>query len=125
MDRPTLSWATLGSHSTISSPVSRSAWSTQEQRGPHFDQGRPVAKEEPLEDTWVTIFGFPPSTTSYVLQQFQAFGDILRHEVGEGNWINVQYASPLQAIKALNRNGKFIGDSILIGVLPTRKLQRE
>jgi hypothetical protein len=77
---------------------------------------------KPLEDFWVTVFGFPPSTTSYVLQQFKLYGDVIQYEIGETNWMHLQYATRLQAQKALTRNGHVFGDSLLIGVVPSRKV---
>ena len=56
--------------------------------------------------------------TSFVLRQFQKYGEIIKHKVGEGNWITVQYASKLQAQKALTKNGKIIADGLMIGVVP-------
>ena len=32
-------------------------------------------------ECWVTVFGFPPSASSYVLEQFSQYGTILRHLV--------------------------------------------
>ena len=32
-------------------------------------------------ECWVTVFGFPPSASSYVLEQFSQYGTILRHSV--------------------------------------------
>lgn len=77
---------------------------------------------EPLEDTWITVFGFPSSATSYILQQFKAYGDIFQYEIGDNNWIHIQYATKLQAQKALARNGHLFGDSLLVGVVPFRKV---
>lgn len=76
-----------------------------------------------LEDSWVTVFGFPLSATSYVLQQFKAYGDVLQYEIGDNNWIHIQYATKLQAQRALSRNGHLYGDSLLVAVVPSRKVR--
>ena len=42
--------------------------------------------------TWVTIFGFPPSAASYILQQFSQCGTVLQHHIpANGNWMNIRY----------------------------------
>lgn len=35
-----------------------------------------------------------------------------------GNWMHLQYQSKLQARKALSKDGKVFGDSIMVGVKP-------
>lgn len=35
-----------------------------------------------------------------------------------GNWMHIRYQSKLQARKALNKDGRIFGDSIMIGVKP-------
>nr|XP_006824490.1 PREDICTED: nucleoporin NUP53-like [Saccoglossus kowalevskii] len=49
---------------------------------PFFTQGEAV-EEEQLDDTWVTVFGFPPAAASFLLQQFSQYGNIVRHVVGQ------------------------------------------
>jgi nuclear pore complex protein Nup53 len=67
----------------------------------------------------VTVFGFPPSASSYVLEQFSQYGTILRHSVSaDGNWMHLLFQSRLQAKKALSKNGKVYGNGIMIGVQP-------
>jgi hypothetical protein len=69
-------------------------------------------------DTWITVFGFPPSSTSFVLQEFATYGQILRHVIcSQGNWMHIQYQTRLQAQKALSKNGKVLGDSVMVGVM--------
>ena len=36
----------------------------------------------------------------------------------DGNWLHIHYQSKLQAKKALSKNGKVFGGSIMIGVMP-------
>jgi len=71
---------------------------------------------------WVTVFGFPLSLSSLILQQFESDGEILQHESGQGNWMSIRFRSPLDAKKALGKNGKIITDNIMIGVLPSDKV---
>jgi hypothetical protein len=67
---------------------------------------------------WITIFGFPPSSATYVLQEFSVCGQIVRHIVcAQGNWMHIQYQTKLQAQKALDKNGKVLGNSIMVGVM--------
>ena len=37
-------------------------------------------------ECWVTVFGFPSSASSYVLEQFSQYGTILRHSVSYWSW---------------------------------------
>jgi nuclear pore complex protein Nup53 len=93
----------------------------------------------------VTVFGFPSSATTYILQEFSIYGQILRYVVSPfillmlrnpyaigvieyfncltkpsngGNWMHIQYLTKLHAQKALSKNGKILANSIMIAVLP-------
>ncbi|XP_068210012.1 nucleoporin NUP35 isoform X2 [Palaemon carinicauda] len=74
---------------------------------------------EVLEDTWVTVFGFPVPAASYILTQFAQFGTITEHQMpGTGNWMHLKYQTKLQARKALSKNGKVFSGNIMVGVVP-------
>lgn len=89
------------------------------QLDPFYTQGESLRSGDILDETWVTIFGFPPGATSFMIQQFSQYGNILRHvPSAEGNWMHVHYQSKLQAKKALSKNGKVFGGRMMIGVLP-------
>ncbi|WAR03448.1 NUP35-like protein [Mya arenaria] len=61
--------------------------------------------------------GFPPPAASYVLQQFSQYGNILKHVISsEGNWMHIHYQSKIQAKKALSKNGKILGNNIMVGI---------
>jgi len=87
---------------------------------PFYTQGESLRSGDQLDDTWVTIFGFPNLSASYVLQRFSLYGTIIKHKMTgvEGNYMHVKYESPLQAKKALSRNGKILPGNIMIGVTP-------
>ncbi|KAM9431709.1 nucleoporin NUP35 [Clarias gariepinus] len=86
---------------------------------PFFTQGDALSSEDQLDDTWVTVFGFPPASASYILLQFAQYGNILKHVMSNsGNWMHIQYQSKLQARKALSKDGKIFGEAIMIGVKP-------
>jgi nuclear pore complex protein Nup53 len=86
---------------------------------PFYSQGESIGIDEQLDETWVTVFGFPPAATSYILQEFSQYGNIIKHVVAaDGNWLHIHYQSKLQAKKALSKNGKVFGGSIMIGVVP-------
>lgn len=86
---------------------------------PFYTQGEALKAGEQLDDSWVTIFGFPSASTSYILQQFSQYGNIVEHKVASaGNWMHVKYQSKLQAKKALSKNGKIFGGTIMIGIKP-------
>uniref|UniRef100_A0A0B6YB24 Nucleoporin NUP53 n=1 Tax=Arion vulgaris TaxID=1028688 RepID=A0A0B6YB24_9EUPU len=70
-----------------------------------------------LNETWVTVFGFPPGATSFILQQFSQYGTVLKHvSPPECNWMHIHYMSKLQAKKALSKDGKVFGGCLRIGV---------
>lgn len=86
---------------------------------PFYSQGEALSSEDQLDQTWVTVFGFPPASASYILLQFAQYGNILRHSMASpGNWMHLQYQSKLQARKALSKDGKVFGDAIMVGVKP-------
>ncbi|KAL7643230.1 UNVERIFIED_CONTAM: hypothetical protein RMT77_006521 [Armadillidium vulgare] len=78
---------------------------------------------EPLEDTWVTVYGFPVASASYILTQFAQLGTIIdQRQPGLGNWMHLKYQTKLQARKALTKNGKIFNGNIMIGVVPCTDL---
>lgn len=86
---------------------------------PFYTQGESIGIDERLDETWVTVFGFPPAATSYILQEFSQYGNILKHVVAaDGNWIHIHYQSKLQAKNVLSKNGKVFGGSYMVGVVP-------
>jgi nuclear pore complex protein Nup53 len=96
------------SYSVISSPA---------QLDPFYSQGESLGLDYQLDETWVTVFGFPPAATSYILQEFSQYGNIIKHVIAaDGNWLHLHYQSKIQAKKALSKNGKVFGGSIMIGV---------
>lgn len=48
---------------------------------PFYTYGDSIKVDEKLDETWVTVFGFPQSATSFVLQEFSVYGQIIRHIV--------------------------------------------
>ncbi|XP_056145832.1 nucleoporin NUP35 isoform X2 [Lampris incognitus] len=86
---------------------------------PFYSQGEALSSGDQLDQTWVTVFGFPPASASYILLQFAQYGNILKHTMSSpGNWMHLQYQSKLQARKALSKDGKVFGDCIMVGVKP-------
>ncbi|KAM8749801.1 nucleoporin NUP35 isoform X1 [Acanthopagrus latus] len=86
---------------------------------PFYSQGESLSSDDQLDQTWVTVFGFPPASASYILLQFAQYGNILKHTMASpGNWMHLQYQSRLQARKALSKDGKVFGDAIMVGVKP-------
>uniref|UniRef100_A0A8C4WYY1 Nucleoporin NUP53 n=1 Tax=Eptatretus burgeri TaxID=7764 RepID=A0A8C4WYY1_EPTBU len=89
------------------------------QADPFYRQGEALSSEDMLNQTWITVFGFPPASASYILMQFAQYGNVIRHVMAsDGNWMHVQYQSKLQARKALGKDGKVFGDCIMVGVKP-------
>ncbi|XP_053733963.1 nucleoporin NUP35 isoform X1 [Synchiropus splendidus] len=86
---------------------------------PFYSQGESLSADDQLDQTWVTVFGFPPASASYILLQFAQYGNILKHMMASpGNWMHLQYQSRLQARKALSKDGKVFADAIMVGVKP-------
>nr|AAH54165.1 MGC64281 protein [Xenopus laevis] len=89
------------------------------QMDPFYTQGDALTSDDQLDDTWVTVFGFPQASASYILLQFAQYGNIIKHVMSNnGNWMHIQYQSKLQARKALSKDGRIFGESIMIGVKP-------
>ena len=73
------------------------------------------------QNTWMTVFGFPPSASSFILSQFSHYGNILEKRMpAKGNWMHIRYQTKLECRKALSNNGKVFGGTIMIGVMPCK-----
>lgn len=66
---------------------------------------------------WVTVFGFPATSTSIVLSHFSGCGTILDKVCSAGNWIHLRFSSRGECEKAILYNGKIIGNNLMIGVV--------
>ncbi|KAM6071382.1 PREDICTED: nucleoporin NUP53 [Chlamydotis macqueenii] len=115
--------STPGTASSMFSPASigqpRKTTLSPAQLDPFYTQGESLTSEDQLDDTWVTVFGFPQASASYILLQFAQYGNILKHVMSNtGNWMHIRYQSKLQARKALSKDGRIFGESIMIGVKP-------
>ncbi|XP_070581985.1 nucleoporin NUP35-like isoform X2 [Ptychodera flava] len=109
---PGSSFSSVYSHADVAGSKSPA------QIDPFYTQGEEL-DEDQLDDTWVTVFGFPPPAASFILQQFSQYGNILKHVIAtSGNWMHIKYASRIQAKKALSKNSKVFGNSIMVGVTP-------
>ncbi|XP_010020621.1 PREDICTED: nucleoporin NUP53 isoform X2 [Nestor notabilis] len=115
--------STPGTGRCVFSPASigqpRKTTLSPAQLDPFYTQGDSLTSEDQLDDTWVTVFGFPQASASYILLQFAQYGNILKHVMSNtGNWMHIRYQSKLQARKALSKDGRIFGESIMIGVKP-------
>ncbi|NXL91285.1 NUP35 protein, partial [Alectura lathami] len=115
--------STPGTASSMFSPATigqpRKTTLSPAQLDPFYTQGDALTSEDQLDDTWVTVFGFPQASASYILLQFAQYGNILKHVMSNtGNWMHIRYQSKLQARKALSKDGRIFGESIMIGVKP-------
>ncbi|EPX74800.1 nucleoporin Nup40 [Schizosaccharomyces octosporus yFS286] len=87
---------------------------------------------EPLKEVsrTVIVFGFPPELTSQVVNEFSRFGKIVNQNSltassvsmpslnsGHGNWLQLTYAEPFSAAKAVQSNGIVIGGSFMVGCI--------
>jgi hypothetical protein len=59
--------------------------------------------------------------TSYILDHFRQYGEILDYRNSGSNWMTITYSTRLSAQKALSRNGKVIGGNCMIGVSPANQ----
>ncbi|XP_033022702.1 nucleoporin NUP35 isoform X1 [Lacerta agilis] len=109
--------ASVFSPATLAQP--RKSTMSPAQLDPFYTQGDALTSDDHLDDTWVTVFGFPQASASYILLQFAQYGNILKHVMSNtGNWMHIHYQSKLQARKALSKDGRIFGESIMIGVKP-------
>ncbi|GMQ08558.1 hypothetical protein CsSME_00052231 [Camellia sinensis var. sinensis] len=70
------------------------------------------------EEEWVTVYGFSPGDTNFVLREFEKCGVILKHVPGPrgANWIHILYQNRSDAQKALSKNGMQINGALIVGV---------
>ncbi|KAM6350659.1 LOW QUALITY PROTEIN: nucleoporin NUP35-like [Alca torda] len=112
-----------GTASSMSRPASvgqpRKTTLSPAQPDPFCTEGDSQRPEDRCDGTWVTVFGFPRGSASYILLRFAQYGNILKHVVSKrGNWMHIRYQSKLQAQKALRKDGRILGECITIGVKP-------
>eukprot|EP01129_Flabellula_baltica_P004699 TRINITY_DN1657_c0_g1_i2.p1 TRINITY_DN1657_c0_g1~~TRINITY_DN1657_c0_g1_i2.p1 ORF type:complete len:262 (+),score=64.80 TRINITY_DN1657_c0_g1_i2:363-1148(+) len=81
------------------------------------DISRP--KSNVQTSTWVTLFGIPPSDQDWIIDEFRKFGNIVDVEKPRGGcfWVHLQYASDIQATKAMTKSGTTYRNFI-VGVMP-------
>uniref|UniRef100_A0A7S3Z7U6 RRM Nup35-type domain-containing protein n=1 Tax=Lotharella globosa TaxID=91324 RepID=A0A7S3Z7U6_9EUKA len=63
----------------------------------------------------VRVFGFPANKAQAVLAEFQNLGAIIRTTNGSGNWMDIEFNSPIIAKSAESMDGSVI-DGVMIGV---------
>ena len=47
------------------------------------DYREQLTSEDDYHDCWITVFGFPTTGASYILEQFSQYGTILKHIVSD------------------------------------------
>ncbi|OVA08550.1 RNA-recognition motif (RRM) Nup35-type domain [Macleaya cordata] len=79
------------------------------------------------EEEWVTVYGFSPGDTNYVLREFEKCGVVLKHVPGPGNanWMHILYQNQSDAQKALSKNGMQINGLLIVGVKPLDPNQQQ
>lgn len=108
-----------GFNASVFSPRKDEIPQSPAQVDPFFTEGSNITSSDVLDHTAVTVFGFPPAASSYILQQFSQYGTVEKHEIhNTGNWLHLKYQTKIQAKKALSKNGKIFARSIMVGVLP-------
>ncbi|XP_059609416.1 nucleoporin Nup35 isoform X2 [Phlebotomus argentipes] len=88
----------------------------------YLDASRSVLSLDKQCDFWVTVFGFPPSALSMVLNHFSQCGTIVDKSFPPqaGNWVHLKFTSRLECNRAINFNEKIIAGSLMIGVTQCR-----
>ncbi|KAG0013354.1 Nucleoporin nup35 [Entomortierella chlamydospora] len=84
--------------------------------------GTTLSKADESYDSIIT-YGFPPEAASYMLNQFRAFGTVVRCETGSYgrvesesfNWLKIQYAGAWAARNAVSRHLQSVG-KFIVGV---------
>ncbi|KAI8018700.1 Nuclear pore complex protein NUP35 [Camellia lanceoleosa] len=100
---------------------------------PPRDVARPEMQRNSLpvgnldEEEWVTVYGFSPGDTNFVLREFEKCGVILKHVPGprNANWMHILYQNRSDAQKALSKNGMQINGVLIVGVKPVDPAQRQ
>ena len=86
----------------------------------------------------LTIFGFPPSSSSSIVSHFSSIGNVVYNSLSDSsasaststatsgssesdrpsgaNWLTIGYDSEWSALRALRRNGEVLGGNCMIGV---------
>lgn len=69
-------------------------------------------------DFWITVFGFPSSALSLILNHFSQCGTIVDKVFPpqSGNWVHLKFTSRLECDRAINFNEKILAGSLMIGV---------
>ncbi|XP_053698246.1 nucleoporin Nup35 [Sabethes cyaneus] len=77
-----------------------------------------LSQNQSGNDYWITVFGFPQSASSMILSHFSQCGAIIDKVFAtqNGNWVHLRFTSRLECERALNYNGKIIGQNLMIGV---------
>ncbi|XP_055525680.1 nucleoporin Nup35 [Wyeomyia smithii] len=77
-----------------------------------------LSQTQSVNDYWITVFGFPQSASSMILSHFSQCGAIIDKVFAtqNGNWVHLRFTSRLECEKALNYNGKNIGQNLMVGV---------
>ncbi|GAB2228073.1 hypothetical protein Droror1_Dr00009903 [Drosera rotundifolia] len=79
------------------------------------------------EEEWVTVYGFLPADTNFVLREFEKCGVILKHVPGprNANWMHILYQNRSDAQRALSKNGMLVNGILIVGVKPADPLQQQ
>lgn len=79
------------------------------------------------EEEWVTVYGFSPGDTNFVLREFEKCGVVLHHVPGprNANWMHILYQNRSDAQKALSKDGMQVNGVLIVGVKPVDPMQRQ
>ena len=92
-------------------------------------QGGEGSKTKADDDIYESIitYGFPPEMASHMLNEFRAFGRVIKYETGfygrvsseSFNWLKIEYERTWAARNAVSRHLKAVGKYV-VGVTPCR-----
>ncbi|KAJ1459927.1 hypothetical protein M885DRAFT_510379 [Pelagophyceae sp. CCMP2097] len=101
----------------LSSPMSGG----KDMRSPRNDAQSSLATSsfEQRAEAWIVVFGFPATAELEVLRKLAAFGDVVEHVGGRGNWAFVRFGTRWQAEKALAHSAIWLDSdsTVLVGAL--------
>uniref|UniRef100_A0A7S4G7Z0 RRM Nup35-type domain-containing protein n=1 Tax=Eutreptiella gymnastica TaxID=73025 RepID=A0A7S4G7Z0_9EUGL len=69
---------------------------------------------------WVTIFGFPPDLSQYILNKFGEYGKISESQFPPSvtNYVHVRYSNEFEAQKVVAQRFKKLTDGLVVGMIP-------
>uniref|UniRef100_A0A1A9WCD1 Nucleoporin NUP53 n=1 Tax=Glossina brevipalpis TaxID=37001 RepID=A0A1A9WCD1_9MUSC len=106
------------SHGGIMSPIMHGDISSTNATNLNTSQDSQFEASPRFKKFWVTVYGFPSTAISIILQHFSQCGTIVDTVMPSqnANWLHLKYSSRIECNKALNYDRKILAGNIMIGV---------